>query len=279
MRGLAKAYFAEGDYKTAREYAKAGYDFVTYSQALGKTGSEFINKNFVWIFLLAVAVIGAAVIFTVEASKKKIVLIRNAKVRLLFNTVPHPFDSFNSIKYKNMGSLVIAAALTVLFYITAVISEMLSDFRFSSFSPLTSSAALQLVKTAGLVILFSVANWAVCVLMEGKGRLKEVFIVTAYATVPQIIYNLVFTLLSHIITSPSSTLLSGLSTAAAMLTGIVLTVGLMVIHEFSFPKFLGSILLTAFAMLLIIFIIFMLGMLLSQLWSFLVTVFMETAYR
>ena len=178
-----------------------------------------------------------------------------------------------------MGSLVIAAALTVLFYITAVISEMLSDFRFTSFSPLTSSAALQLVKTAGLVILFSVANWAVCVLMEGKGRLKEVFIVTAYATVPQIIYNLVFTLLSHIITSPSSTLLSGLSTAAAMLTGIVLTVGLMVIHEFSFPKFLGSILLTAFAMLLIIFIIFMLGMLLSQLWSFLVTVFMETAYR
>lgn len=279
MRGLAKAYFAEGDYKTAREYAKAGYDFVTYSQALGKTGSEFINKNFVWIFLLAVAVIGAAVIFTVEASKKKIVLIRNAKVRLLFNTVTHPFDSFNSIKYKNMGSLVIAAALTVLFYITAVISEMLSDFRFTSFSPLTSSAALQLVKTAGLVILFSVANWAVCVLMEGKGRLKEVFIVTAYATVPQIIYNLVFTLLSHIITSPSSTLLSGLSTVAAMLTGIVLTVGLMVIHEFSFPKFLGSILLTAFAMLLIIFIIFMLGMLLSQLWSFLVTVFMETAYR
>ena len=70
---------------------------------------------------------------------------------------------------------------------------------------------------------------------------------TAYATVPQIIYNLVFTLLSHIITSPSSTLLSGLSTVAVMLTGIVLTVGLMVIHEFSFPKFLGSILLTAFA--------------------------------
>lgn len=149
MRGLAKAYFAEGDYKTAREYAKAGYDFVTYSQALGKTGSEFINKNFVWIFLLAVAVIGAAVIFTVEASKKKIVLIKNAKVRLLFNTVTHPFDSFNSIKYKNMGSLVIAAVLTVLFYITAVISEMLSDFRFHLVQPAHIKRALQLVKTAG----------------------------------------------------------------------------------------------------------------------------------
>ncbi len=278
-RGLAKAYFAEGDYKTARSYAKEGYDFVTYSQALSKMRSEFVNKNFVWIFLLAVAVIGAAVIFAVEASKKQIVLIKNARVRLLFNTVTHPFNSFNSIKYKNMGSLAIAAVLTVLFYITSVISEMLSDFRFTSFSPITSSAALQLVKTAGLVILFSVANWAVCVLMEGKGRLKEVFIVTAYATVPWIIYNLVFTLLSHIITSPSSALLSGLSTVAAILVGIVLTVGLMIIHEFSFPKFLGSMLLTAFAMLLIIFIIFMLGMLLSQLWSFLVTVFMESVYR
>ena len=59
----------------------------------------------------------------------------------------------------------------------------------------------------------------------------------------------------------------------------MLTIGLMVVHEFSFTKFLISVVLTLFAMLLIVFIIFMLGMLISQLWTFLATLFMESAYR
>lgn len=279
LRGLAKAYFAAGDYQKAQDYARTGYDYVTYSQALERTQGDFINKNFVWLFLGGVLIVGALIFVAVYIRRHRIVLVKNERVRVFLGTVIHPFNSFNLIRYKNMGSLTIAAVMTVLFYITSVINETLSNFRFTAFNPNSSSSALQFVKTVGLIALFSIANWAVCVLMEGKGRLKNVFTVVAYATLPMVVYNLVFTVLSHIITSPSSALLSGLSTVALILTGVILTVGLMIVHEFSFPKFLGSMVITVFAMLLIIFIIFMLGMLLSQLWSFVITLFMESAYR
>lgn len=279
MRGIAKAYYAEGDYEKASDFAKRGYDFVTYSQALERKQSEIINKNFVWIFIAVVILSGIVVIAVVYSNKKKLVIIKNEKVRILFSTVIHPFDSFNLIRFKNKGSLIIASVMTTLFFITSVVAETTSDFRFTTFNPMSSSAVLQCVKTIGLVALFTIANWAVCVLMEGKGRLKDVYMVVSYATLPLVAYNLLFAIISHMITSPSSALLSGLSMVAMILTGIVLTVGLMIIHEYSFPKFLGSILLTVFAMLLIVFIIFMLGMLISQLWSFIVTIFMEAVYR
>lgn len=279
MRGLAKAYYAEGDYETALQLAESGYDFVTYSQALERIQSAFITDHFIWIFMIGVFFVGVIIALAVISRKRRFVIIGNERVRLLFNAVIHPFDSFNRIKYQHKGSLVIAAVMTALFYISAVISETFSDFRFTSFNPDTSSSVLQLVKTVGLIVLFSLANWAVCVLMEGKGKLKDVYIVVAYATLPLAVYQFILTPLSHLIASSTSAWPTGLSTVAVILAGIMLTVGLMVIHEFSFPKFLGSMLLTVFAMLLIIFILFMLGMLLSQLWSFIVTVFMEVVYR
>ncbi len=279
MRGLAKAMYARGDYEEAMDMAEKAYDYVTYSQALDRIQSKFISENFLWIFLLIIVFATGITSFAVISGKRRFVLVKNEKLRVFFNAQIHPFDSFNSVKTKSNGSLVIAAVMTLLFYVTSVVSETFSNFRFTSFDPGTSNSLLQLVKSIGLVILFSLANWAVCVLIEGKGRLKDVFIVTSYATLPCVVYNLISTVLSHVIASPSSVIFSGLSTVAVILTGIVLTVGLIIVHEFSFPKFLGSMLLTVFAMLLIVFILFMIGMLLSQLWAFIVTVFMEAVYR
>ena len=279
LRGLAKAAYREGDYDTALRYAKDGFDFVTYGQALEETHSAFTEKNFLWIFLIVVLVVGALAAFMVITIKRKIVLIKNEKVRLLFTAPLHPFDTFNAIKYKQKGSVLIAVVMTLLYYISGMLSETCSNFRFTTFDPLTSSSVFLFIRTVGLVVLFTVANWAVCVLAEGKGKLKEIFIVTAYATLPLVVYNVLATILSHLITEPNSALLAGLSTVALIIAGIILAVGLMVIHEYSFPKLLFSVALALFAMLLIVFILFMIGMLVSQLWTFLVTVFMEAVYR
>lgn len=279
LHGLAKAAYSEGDYAAAQAYAQAGYDFVTYGQALEQTRGAFVQRNFIWIFLLTLAAIGALAAFMVITVKRKLVLIPNERVRLLFNGVVHPFDTFNAIKYQGKGSPIMATVMVLLFYVSAVVMEMGSNFRFTAFDPTTSSSVFLLLRTGGLVALWTVANWAVCVLLEGKGRLKDIFVVTGYSTLPLVVYNFLATILSHLITAPDSTILSGLSIVTLILAGIMLTIGLMVVHEFSFTKFLISVVLTLFAMLLIVFIIFMLGMLISQLWTFLATLFMESAYR
>lgn len=279
IAGLAKAFYSEGEYSLAKEYAKKSLDRVTYDQSMKKIQESFISDNFLMVFIILVIVLVAVITLLIVSLKKQIVFVKNEKLRTALTCCMHPFKSFNDIKYKKMGSIYIATVFTVLFFISAVVNVIYTDFRFTSFDAATYNPAFQLATTVGLVVLWSVANWAVSVLKEGKGKYKQIFIVTGYAVLPLIIYNFISTILSHVITSSSVVFLNGLYMVAVILVGIILVIGTMVIEEFSFPEFLITALFTVFAMILIIFIIFMIGMLLSQLWQFVTSIVMEVVYR
>jgi len=277
--GLAKEAFWREDYEAALEYAEKGFDFMTYGQAKEKIGSDIIQKNFLWIFMAVLAAAVAIIFFTVYSIRRKTVFIKNAKLRVLSRELLHPFESFGAIKYKNMGSVLISCILLTLLFISAVVCENYSNFRYTSFDAATSNSLFMLVRTVGFVLLAVISNWAVCVLLEGKGRFKDIFVTVCYAVLPLIVGNIVNTVASYLIISPDSTVIGAITLVCTILTGILVTVGLMVIHEYSLPKFLISVLLTVFAMILVVFMLFMVGMLVSQLWSFLDTVFMEATYR
>jgi len=271
--GLAKAAYDNGDYETAMAYAKDCNDVDTYSNSLSMVQQEFLTRNFVWIALIAVVLIGALVFLIIYSTKHQVVLIRNEKVRLVFTDMVHPFDSFNAIKYKKMGSVPLACVLTLLFFVSSVIVSTESDFRFTNFDATTYNSLMQLVQTVGLILLWTIANWGASTLMQGNGKLKEVFIVTAYATVPLIIYNLISAPLSHLVAS--ATPLTTLRTIAIAFTAILICVGLMIIHDYSFPKLLLSAFVTVLLMILVVFVIFMVGVLIMQFAGFFWEIFME----
>ena len=279
VAGLAKAAYSKGEYKNAMAYAKTSLDRVTYDQSMKKVQEKFISDNFALVFIVIVLVLGAIVALIMISLKRKIVFVKNERLRIATTCCMHPFKYFNDIKYKNMGSVPIAIIFSLLFFISSVVNVVYTDFRFTSFDAATYNPVFQLLTTVGLVILWSAANWAVSVLQEGKGKYKQIFIVTGYAVFPMIVYNLISTALSHVITSSSQVFINGLYMVALILAGIILVIGTMVVEEFSFPKFVISALLTLFAMILIIFIMFMIGMLLSQLWQFASAIVMEVVYR
>lgn len=164
---------------------------------------------------------------------------------------------------------------TLLYFAATVLAATNSNFRYTSFDADTFNSVLVLVKTVGLVLLWTVSNWAVCILMGGLGRFKEEFIVTAYSTLPVTVYRLISLPLSFMLTSESSTLLSGLNSVAVVLCGIILLVGLMIIHDYTLPRVLSTGAISILFMILIVFVLFMIGILLSQFWGFGVSVFME----
>lgn len=279
LRGMAKIALLESEYEKAQAYAKEGVDYSVYSQALKKVHEKFITQNFTWLFIggvFAIAIIIALIIFI---KKKNIKLVKNIKVKIFLNCFIHPFDGFNTIRYEKKGSLVIAGVMTALFFVSSAFRELYCDFRYSSFNSETFSLLFILAKTVGLILLWSLADWGISVLLQGIGKFKDVLTVVAYSTFPLIVYNLISIPLSHLITSPSSALMGGLSIVATIYTGIILSVGLMVIHNFSFPRYVVSVVVGLFFLFLIVFIGFVFGILISQLWSFLYTFFMELVFR
>ena len=58
----------------------------------------------------------------------------------------------------------------------------------------------------------------------------------------------------------------------------MLIVGIMRIHDYEFGRFMGTTALTICAMLIIVFILFLVFMLIQQVWGWLVTMYSELKY-
>lgn len=277
--GLGKAALANKDYKTAAEYAKDGLDRDIYAQAYEQLRGDWLNRNFSWIFVAVVLLAVGIVVGLIYKKKKNIVWIKNRRVQLATTAVFHPASSFAEIQEKNNGSVLCACVIIILFYISEIIKNGCYGFVFSSNDVSSFNSLIVFVRSLGAVLIWTVSNWAVCTLFGGRGKLKDIFIVTSYSLNILIVANLVTTVLSNFLLAEEAAFLSLIMTIAWIYTAFVLTVGLIRIHDFSFGKFVGTTLLSIFGLLLIVFLIAATIILVQQIYSFFATLFYEITFR
>lgn len=278
-RGLASASLAEKDYPVAMKYAKQGVDRGIYDQSFEYVRNDFLEKNIYLIIVGAILIIAIVIVFVIMKKRGKIPAINAPKLKTALSTPIHPFNNFGEIKYSNKGSTIIAAVFLVIYYIAVVLYDLYRGFAFSDFNVDDYNSLLTLLGSVGVVVLWIVCNWLVAVLAEGKGRIKEIFIVTCYSLLPLIISNCFCLVASNVLLLKEGTVLTIVSTCGILLTGIMLCIGTMKIHEFDFFKFLWTTVITIIAMALVIFLCFMIVILLQQFFAFIKTVFIEVTYR
>lgn len=277
-RGIAKSYIIKEDYHTALKYAKLGEDRDTYSRAFEFVRKDFAAKYFLWIVVGIIAAIAIVVVLLKIKKKKNIVLLKNRKWKIALETLLHPADTFYEIKRNNGGSVIIATIFLLIWYAFKIIGFS-SGFIFNTTDIGEANAWYALAQTFGLVILFTLANWAVCTLMEGKGKLKDIYVVVCYSLVPMIIQSVLYDILSNVLTLNESNVLSIVNYLCIAFTLIIIVMGLINIHEYSFGKFVLTTIITALAMILIVFLVFMLAILLQQVKNFVETVYLEAFFR
>lgn len=277
-RGIAKAKLLQEDYHGALDYAKKGVDRTSYSRAYEYVRKDFLTKNFVLIVAIAVVLVVALILFLNWKKKKNIVLIKNYKLKTAISTLLHPADTFYEIKNNKGGSVLIATAFLAVWYVFKIIG-LSTGFIFNDASIKDVNAWYALAQTFGLVVLFAVANWAVTTLFEGKGKLKDIYIVTSYSLIPMIIQAIGYDILSNVLTLNEANILTILNYVCIILTGVILVMGLINLHEFTFGKFVFTTIITVLAMILIVFLIFMILILCQQVKIFIETVTMELFFR
>ena len=276
---MARVYFAAGEYDLAMKYAKIGYDYHTYSLAYEFVRTDFIERNIYLMAGIILAVVIALCVFVHFKRKNNIVIIKNQELKLLSRVMLHPSDVFNEIKQKKRGSVLIGLILIIVYYITATLKETESGFLFKSPSNTSFNSALILLQTVGIVLLWTICNWAVCTLQDGKGKMREIFIVTSYSLVPLIISNIVYTIASNMILASEAAFLSIFLTVMQLFTAFILIVGTIVIHDYTFGKFVGTTLLSVFGILIVIFLAIVIVILVQQVFMFIGTIYREFMYR
>ena len=278
-QGLAKAAITNKDYKSALNYSRLGIDRETYSKAFGFFRNSWLKQNFGLVFGIVVFAILLLVVILVAKRKKQLILIKSQTARVMLSSTIHPFRSFNRIKYQNEGSVVLATGLLILFYIFNVLSDIYGGFIHSNWDSTSYNSLFTFALTFGVVIIWTISNWAVTVLVEGKSHLKEVYTVACYSLIPQIVNSIFFLIFSNILLKSESAILSIVSSAMMILTIVILCIGTMVINEFDFFKFLGTSVATLIAMAVIVCLMLMVILLLQQFFGFIITLFIEVWYR
>jgi len=277
--GIAKSYYASGDYETAMEYAKMGYDYSTYSLSYDFVRRAVIEKNIYLFAGIILVVVVALILFIRYKRAHNIVLIKNTELKLLSRVMLHPSEVFTEIKEKKRGSVRLGLLLIIIFYVSATLKETHSGFLFKSPSNTGFNSLLVLMQSLGLVLLWTICNWAICTLQDGKGKMREIFVVASYSVVPLIFSNFVYLIASNVILESEASFLSIFVTVMQLFMAFILITGTMIIHDYSFGKFVGTTILSILGIIIVIFIGIVVVILVQQLGAFIGTVYREFVFR
>lgn len=277
--GLAKIELSKKNYKLAMQYSKLANDRETYAKAFEGQRSKFALKWFGLILASIILVIVLLIWFFSYKKKENLKFIKNEKIIILKESVFHPFKSFGTIKEKNMSSPFIATVLLLLFYIVSAVSDVSFGFAYNSFDANTYNSFYMFLRTIGLVMLWVISNWLVCVLLGGIGKLKEIYTVTCYSLIPIIFSTLLGMILSHILVPDEFVFVTLFSSVCLFYSFFLIAVGTMKVHDYSFGKFIGTTLLSIISMMIILFLIFLIFLLAQQVYAWVVIVVGEISLR
>ncbi len=129
------------------------------------------------------------------------------------------------------------------------------------------------------VVLFSLANYAITTLAEGKGGFKDIFLVTCYSLMPLIIFQVASPIISHFMTLNELVYLQLIDGFGFGWTALMLLLGIQEIHEYSGGKMVWTLILTVFSAAIIVFVALLFFSLLQELGSFVFTVYREFSLR
>jgi tetratricopeptide (TPR) repeat protein len=283
--GIGKYKLRSGDYKGALECFKLAGDREFYILAFAKATESFIDRYFSYIvlgILLLTAFLIARSIYKKYAGEKEhtgklrriMKRIRYEAVTWPMRIISRPFKSFDDVKYNDAGSVVMGIIIFMAYAWSVLIKTRYTGFMVY-FTDKDNINVLMVILSALLpFILFIFGNWAVGILIDGKGTMKDIFKMVSYALYPCVFLNLVGTLLSNLITD-GAVIVNFLYTMGFVIFCFYAFIGIVMIHQFSFTKTVVSVILTIIAMLIIIFIGLLLVILLGGFINDWMTIFTE----
>lgn len=204
---------------------------------------------------------------------------RKEKLLYIFYVITHPFDGFYEIRHRNRGSLPVAMLMILLFGLSFSMNRRYASFVVNSINPMYVDSRQEVIGIFVAVLLFSAANWSITCLMGGEGRFRDILTVMGYSLLPMVLTFLPATLLSQFIASDEEGIYFLIVGISIVYSALLMLVGIMVVHNYSFGKTLITIVLTFAALIIIIFIIMLLSSLVQQVYYFLDSVYTELVLR
>lgn len=195
------------------------------------------------------------------------------------HVIVRPFDGFWDLTHEKRGSLGAANLILFLVVMTQVWTWTYSAFPFYMPQWEYFNLLLEVVPTAVIFLTWCLANWSLTTLMDGKGKLAEIYMATAYALTPFVLIRLPLILSTYVLTVDEYSYYSLFWNLSLLWSGVLILVAMMQIHDFTISKAIFTSIITIVAMMVIIFLIVMFFSLITQSFGYFISLYKEASSR
>ncbi len=290
-KGIGDAYFASMEYELAMQYYQVARDQQGYSNAFWEVRNQILlsSGQGIIIFLLTFVVLFILnnIIHFMDYLKKpkerlKAYLNKFKLYRELvfpFYIIKHPGDGYYGIKREAKLSNLSATIYLLLFFLVYIIFIFETSFLFNPLIPSEINMFQQITTVFVPFFLWVLANYLVCSIRDGEGKLRDVYQASAVTLLPMIITLPILTIISKGLTYNEAFIYDTVLFIGLIITGIYMIIMVKEIHFYDMKPTIGNIFITLFTGVMILAVLFIVYLLLSEVWVLITDVIRELIVR
>lgn len=214
-----------------------------------------------------------------EAFQKDKLRELGKSLKYSLHVIVRPFDGFWDLTHEKRGSMGAATIIFILWILTQAWNWSYSGFVIYQLQWEYFNVPEQVIPSAVLFLIWCLSNWSLTTLMDGKGKLGQIYMGSAYALTPFILIRLPLIPITHLMTVEEKTYWTIFSNIATIWCVILFLCAMMMIHDYSLGKAIFSSLLAIIGMMIIIFLILLFLSMITQSFGYFVSLYKEIAFR
>jgi hypothetical protein len=201
------------------------------------------------------------------------------ELRYALYCIFHPADGFWCIRRESKASVASANVLIAVYALVEVLRLTVTNFQFVTVNTEYFNALYAIGSIILPIVLWSVANWAFTTLMNGKGRLSDVYVATVYAFTPAIVCNAIGIVISQFMTYDEGALYYTLLAIAMIWSIMLVLVAMMQVHDYTLLKAIASSILSIAGIGFMLFVFMLFFSLISDAVMYFISLANEIIFR
>lgn len=191
----------------------------------------------------------------------------------------HPFDGYYELKREKKGKVWVGVVFVILFILFRIHQYLNESIIINHRNPNNLNTMTEVLTVLIVFVLFVLGNWSVTTLMSGKGKLKDIFLVTSYALFPIVLIGFPAVYISNFLTIEEMGLYSLTMGITYFMAGWMLFLGILNIHEYGLLKTVMTFILTVVAMAFMAFLGLLFFDVIQKLIAFITSIYNELRLR
>ena len=191
----------------------------------------------------------------------------------------HPLKGFDYFKREKRARMDVALCFVVFLIFLRILEFQYSGFIINQVSVTELNSLSEIVMVLAPIIVITVANWSITTLFDGKGKMKEIFMMLCYSLFLLVWAKFLGLFLRNIVSQQEEAIYHLVIGLGTFLMCYMAFFGFISIHEFGLLKCIGTLIATAVAILIICFIGILAFDLFQKMTGFVYTIYREISLR